>query len=83
VIIDEAHNVIDAISSMYSETVHFTQLSMAMSQLTQYHDRYQSRLKVKNIRYIKILYLISVFMEVLSKPSNKPESAADLEDSVQ
>ncbi|KAM8971856.1 ATP-dependent DNA helicase DDX11 [Pelodytes ibericus] len=66
VIIDEAHNLIDTITCIYSSQVSGSQLCQAHSQLAQYMDRYRSRLKAKNLMYIKqILYLLEKFVEVL------------------
>ncbi|KAM9311458.1 ATP-dependent DNA helicase DDX11 [Gastrophryne carolinensis] len=66
VIIDEAHNLIDTITGMYSSQVTGTQLCQAHSQLAQYMERYRSRLKAKNLMYIKqILFLLEKFVGAL------------------
>ncbi|BDD63249.1 ATP-dependent DNA helicase chl1 [Monascus purpureus] len=52
VIIDEAHNLMDAISNIHSVTVTLSQLRMAHSQLTAYARRFKTRLKGKNRSYI-------------------------------
>ncbi|XP_041487787.1 ATP-dependent DNA helicase DDX11 isoform X1 [Microtus oregoni] len=66
VIIDEAHNLIDTITSIYSTEVNGSQLCQAHSQLLQYMERYRKRLKAKNLMYIKqILYLLEKFVAVL------------------
>ncbi|KAM4747335.1 ATP-dependent DNA helicase DDX11 [Rhinophrynus dorsalis] len=66
VIIDEAHNLIDTITCMYSSQVSGSQLCQAHSQLLQYMDRYRSRLKAKNLMYVKqILYLLEKLVGVL------------------
>ncbi|KAM5239189.1 ATP-dependent DNA helicase DDX11 [Ctenodactylus gundi] len=66
VIIDEAHNLIDAITGMHSIEVSGAQLCQAHSQLLQYMDRYRKRLKAKNLMYVKqILYLLEKFVAVL------------------
>uniref|UniRef100_A0A8C0WM15 ATP-dependent DNA helicase DDX11 n=1 Tax=Castor canadensis TaxID=51338 RepID=A0A8C0WM15_CASCN len=66
VIIDEAHNLIDAITGMHSAEVSGSQLCQAHSQLLQYMERYGKRLKAKNLMYIKqILYLLEKFVAVL------------------
>ncbi|XP_038196403.1 ATP-dependent DNA helicase DDX11 isoform X2 [Arvicola amphibius] len=66
VIIDEAHNLIDTITSIYSTEVNGSQLCQAHSQLLQYMERYGKRLKAKNLMYIKqILYLLEKFVAVL------------------
>uniref|UniRef100_A0A8C5SRR9 DEAD/H-box helicase 11 n=1 Tax=Laticauda laticaudata TaxID=8630 RepID=A0A8C5SRR9_LATLA len=66
VIIDEAHNLIDTIASIYSTQVTGSQLCRAHSQLLQYMERYRKRLKAKNLMYIKqILFLLERFVAVL------------------
>ncbi|XP_052606159.1 ATP-dependent DNA helicase DDX11 isoform X3 [Peromyscus californicus insignis] len=66
VIIDEAHNLIDTITNIYSTEVNGSQLCQAYSQLLQYMERYGKRLKAKNLMYIKqILYLLEKFVAVL------------------
>ncbi|KAM4819814.1 ATP-dependent DNA helicase DDX11 [Thomomys bottae] len=66
VLIDEAHNLMDAIASMYGAEVSGAQLCQAHSQLLQYSERYGKRLKAKNLMYIKqILYLLEKFVAVL------------------
>ncbi|KAL1764748.1 putative ATP-dependent DNA helicase DDX11 isoform X1 [Sigmodon hispidus] len=66
VIIDEAHNLMDTITSIYSTEVNGSQLCQAYSQLLQYLERYGKRLKAKNLMYIKqILYLLEKFVAVL------------------
>ncbi|XP_069821453.1 ATP-dependent DNA helicase DDX11 isoform X2 [Dendropsophus ebraccatus] len=66
VIVDEAHNLIDTITGMYSCQVTGAQLCQAHSQLTQYAERYRSRLKAKNLMYIKqLLFLLERFVGAL------------------
>ncbi|XP_033888563.3 ATP-dependent DNA helicase DDX11 isoform X1 [Acipenser ruthenus] len=66
VIIDEAHNLIDTITCIHSTLVTGAQLCCAHSQLTQYMERYRSRLKAKNLMYIKqILYVLESLVRVL------------------
>ncbi|XP_068133761.1 ATP-dependent DNA helicase DDX11 isoform X2 [Hyperolius riggenbachi] len=66
VIIDEAHNLIDTITGIYSCQVTGAQLCQAHSQLAQYMERYRTRLKAKNLMYIKqILFLLEKFVVAL------------------
>lgn len=53
VIFDEAHNLIDAISAIYSVMIEKSVIERSKSQLNIYLDRYKSRLSGKNIVYIK------------------------------
>ncbi|XP_025020448.1 ATP-dependent DNA helicase DDX11 isoform X1 [Python bivittatus] len=72
VIIDEAHNLIDTIASIYSTQVTGSQLCCAHSQLWQYMERYRKCLKAKNLMYIKqILFLLEKFVAVLGGNVNQ------------
>uniref|UniRef100_A0A669F742 ATP-dependent DNA helicase DDX11 n=1 Tax=Oreochromis niloticus TaxID=8128 RepID=A0A669F742_ORENI len=65
-IIDEAHNLSDTLSCIHSAELSGAQLCRAHSQLIQYADRYKSRLKAKNLMYIKqILFVIEGLVRVL------------------
>ncbi|XP_034541950.1 ATP-dependent DNA helicase DDX11 isoform X1 [Notolabrus celidotus] len=78
VIIDEAHNLSDTLSCIHSAELSGAQLCRAHSQLTQYSDRYKSRLKAKNLMYIKqILFVIEGLVRVLGgKVGQNPQSQA-------
>uniref|UniRef100_A0AAQ5ZJ84 ATP-dependent DNA helicase DDX11 n=1 Tax=Amphiprion ocellaris TaxID=80972 RepID=A0AAQ5ZJ84_AMPOC len=70
VIIDEAHNLSDTLSCIHSAELTGAQLCRAQSQLTQYADRYKSRLKAKNLMYIKqILFVIEGLVRALGGES--------------
>ncbi|KAI8900050.1 helicase C-terminal domain-containing protein [Globomyces pollinis-pini] len=53
VIIDEAHNVIDAINSIHSAIVEEQQIHLALEQLERYYDRYKTKFNGKTSLYIK------------------------------
>ncbi|XP_028441239.1 ATP-dependent DNA helicase DDX11 isoform X2 [Perca flavescens] len=76
VIIDEAHNLSDTLSCIHSAELNGAQLCRVHSQLTQYADRYKSRLKAKNLMYIKqILFVIEGLVRVLGgKVGQNPQS---------
>nr|XP_046251064.1 ATP-dependent DNA helicase DDX11 [Scatophagus argus]XP_046251065.1 ATP-dependent DNA helicase DDX11 [Scatophagus argus] len=76
VIIDEAHNLSDTLSCIHSAELSGAQLCRAYSQLTQYAERYKSRLKAKNVMYIKqILFVIEGLVRVLGgKVGQNPQS---------
>ncbi|PGH12564.1 hypothetical protein AJ79_04185 [Helicocarpus griseus UAMH5409] len=60
VIIDEAHNLMDAISNIHSVSVSLTQLQLAIYQLTTYAQKYKTRLKGSNRVYItQVLRLVN------------------------
>lgn len=66
VIIDEAHNLMDAISSIHSVTVSLVQLQTAIPQLTTYARKFKDRLKGKNRNYIaQIIRLVTSIAEYL------------------
>ena len=58
VIVDEAHNLLDTITHIHSAEVTGRQLCMAHTQLSQYMERYRSRLNPKNLLYVKQIRLI-------------------------
>ena len=60
VIVDEAHNLIDAISQLNSCVLTLKDVQRSRNHLGQYLSRYQKRLLGKNIVYIKqISYILS------------------------
>jgi chromosome transmission fidelity protein 1 len=58
VIIDEAHNLVEAINQMHGSDISLMQLQIAIDSLQQYITRFQSRLHGKNIYYLNILQTI-------------------------
>uniref|UniRef100_A0A3Q2Y8N9 DEAD/H (Asp-Glu-Ala-Asp/His) box helicase 11 n=1 Tax=Hippocampus comes TaxID=109280 RepID=A0A3Q2Y8N9_HIPCM len=65
-IIDEAHNLSDTLSCIHSAELSGAQLCRAHSQLSQYAERFRSRLKAKNVMYIKqVLFVIEGLVRVL------------------
>lgn len=71
VIIDEAHNLINAISSIYSINVSIAQLKRCQAQLEMYLMKFRNRLKGKNKVYVmqvtRILSTLSSYLEELGK----------------
>lgn len=53
VIVDEAHNILEAINGMYSALLTGKQLMEALAQTQLYFERYETRLKEKNAAYVK------------------------------
>ncbi|XP_077373159.1 ATP-dependent DNA helicase DDX11 [Festucalex cinctus] len=76
VIIDEAHNLSDTLSCIHSSELSGAQLCRAHSQLSQYAERFRSRLKAKNVMYIKqVLFVIEGLVRVLGgKVGPNPQS---------
>lgn len=72
VIIDEAHNLIDTITAIHTITIHSQQMGTALSQLSQYLQRYKSRLLGKNIVYIKqIMTIVKSTIRLLESNTQK------------
>lgn len=71
-IIDEAHNLIDTITAIHTITIHSQQMRTALSQLSQYLQRYKSRLLGKNIVYIKqIMTIVKSVIGLLESHTQK------------
>lgn len=85
VIIDEAHNLMDAISNIHSVTVSLSQLQTSISQLTTYARKFKNRLKGKNRSYVaQVIRLVSSIVDHLrsinesKKPPEGSLQASDL-----
>ncbi|KAJ5885299.1 Helicase-like DEXD box c2 type [Penicillium taxi] len=84
VIIDEAHNLMDAISGIHSVTVSLQQLQTAISQLTTYARKFKTRLKGKNRSYvaqvIRLVSSIANHLHVISQQNSSegPVKASEL-----
>ncbi|KAI7865468.1 helicase C-terminal domain-containing protein [Spinellus fusiger] len=67
VIVDEAHNLIETISSIHTVSLTLYQSRTALSQLGMYMARYKERLLGKNIGYIKqIAVIIKALIQILN-----------------
>ncbi|GKZ51100.1 ATP-dependent DNA helicase chl1 [Aspergillus brasiliensis] len=77
IIIDEAHNLMDAISNIHSVTVSLSQLQTSLSQLTIYARKFKTRLKGKNRSYvaqvIRLLSSIAAHLRSLLESEKAPE----------
>ncbi|KAI9886565.1 MAG: hypothetical protein M1823_001607 [Watsoniomyces obsoletus] len=75
VIIDEAHNLMDTISNIYSVNVSLKQILRARAQLGVYLQRFRNRLKGKNRVYIaqtvRLLDSLTGYMEDKSRRSEQ------------
>ncbi|XP_012940455.1 ATP-dependent DNA helicase DDX11, partial [Aplysia californica] len=66
VVIDEAHNLLETINNIHSVEITATQIFKAHSQLSQYEKKFRSRLKAKNLLYVRqILFVLSHLAAVL------------------
>lgn len=69
---DEAHNLLETISSINSKTISAQQLRTALLQITQYQQKYQNRLSAKSVLPIKqLLFFISQLSKFAGESSNK------------
>ncbi|CAF3347822.1 unnamed protein product [Rotaria socialis] len=73
VIIDEAHNLPDAICSMHSNEISGNQLIDSYGQLSRYHEKYKNRLTAKNLLAIKQLLDVQInLIKTLCSKENLP-----------
>ncbi|KAL5043405.1 hypothetical protein BDW71DRAFT_187975 [Aspergillus fruticulosus] len=74
IIVDEAHNLMDAICNIHSVTVTLSQLKTSIFQLTTYARKFKTRLKGKNRSYIaQVIRLISSIADHLQSISNSKQ----------
>ncbi|XP_076825562.1 ATP-dependent DNA helicase DDX11-like isoform X2 [Clavelina lepadiformis] len=77
VIIDEAHNLVEAINNMYSCQVSLREVEKSLSQLQQYAQKFNKRLKAKNLFYVKqILFILRHLAMVMVKQRQSTSPAA-------
>jgi chromosome transmission fidelity protein 1 len=55
IIIDEAHNLIDAIAQIHSVEITDSHVTQSITQLNNYVNRYKSRFSAKNMLYLRHL----------------------------
>ncbi|KAK5643588.1 hypothetical protein RI129_007433 [Pyrocoelia pectoralis] len=68
VIVDEAHNLLDALAQMYSSEITLQQLQEAFSRLRAYKQRYSKKFTAHNLLCInQILFVISGIIHLLDK----------------
>ncbi|KRT83357.1 hypothetical protein AMK59_4066 [Oryctes borbonicus] len=75
VIIDEAHNLLEAISQMYSSEVTYLQLFHSHKQLKNYKAKYSTRFSAPNLLGInQLIFIINKLLEVLDKRASISEN---------
>ncbi|OUC47610.1 DNA repair helicase [Trichinella nativa] len=75
VIVDEAHNLLETIESMYRFEICFQKLNLAKQQLQQYIQRYQSKFSAKNLLHLRHFETVLKFSaNFLEKAVGKGES---------
>ncbi|KAJ5152871.1 uncharacterized protein N7482_009349 [Penicillium canariense] len=84
VIIDEAHNLMDAIAGIHSVAVSLSQLQTAITQLTTYARKFKNRLKGKNRNYvaqvIRLVSSIASHLQGISQQKGSPEGSVQSSD---
>lgn len=81
VIVDEAHNLMDAIAGIYSVSVTLDQVQQARAQLTVYLQRFRNKLKGKNRVYVaQTVRLLDSLIAYLQSKNADPKSADGLVD---
>ncbi|KAH7115236.1 helicase C-terminal domain-containing protein [Dendryphion nanum] len=73
VIVDEAHNLMDAIVGIHSLSVTLTQVQQARAQLTVYLQRFRNKLKGKNRVYVaQIIRILDSIVSYLQQQNATP-----------
>lgn len=68
VIIDEAHNLLEAMAQMYNSEVNLNQLKHAVHQLKCYKKRFSTRFSAKNLLSInQLTFVVNKLLEFLGK----------------
>ena len=70
IIIDESHNIIDAINSIHSILISDKLLKAGLEQLANYYEKYKMKLAPKNSLYIKQLMLLISRLSSLGTEKN-------------
>lgn len=66
IIIDEAHNLLDTISSIYSSEVSLDQLQKSLKQLSCYKKKYVTRFSSKNLLFInQIIFVVKRLLKII------------------
>lgn len=82
VIIDEAHNLMDAIAGIYSVQVSQSQVQQARAQITVYLQKFKTRLKGKNRVYVaqtlRILDSIIDYLQSINTDSRDDDGLVDM-----
>ncbi|KAI9659264.1 MAG: ATP-dependent DNA helicase chl1 [Trizodia sp. TS-e1964] len=79
VIVDEAHNLMDAITNIHSATISLSQLKRSREQIGIYLQKFRNKLKGKNRVYVtQIVRLIDSFATYLQDKTSVKESSDGL-----
>ncbi|XP_055378737.1 ATP-dependent DNA helicase DDX11 [Condylostylus longicornis] len=70
VIVDEAHNLLDTLSNIYSAGVDLIQLNSALVQLTKYKERYFNKFSTNNLLKInQIIFIVKRLIKIMCEES--------------
>lgn len=73
VIIDEAHNLLDTISSIHSLSITYSQISQSLKALEFYKTKFESRLTGRNlISLSKLIQVVKYLYQFFKAAKNKP-----------
>jgi chromosome transmission fidelity protein 1 len=82
VIIDEAHNLMDAIAGIYSVSITLTQAQQARMQLTVYLQKFRNKLKGKNRVYlaqtVRILDSVIAYLQRMKDDTRLTDGEIDM-----
>ncbi|KAK6739707.1 hypothetical protein RB195_008292 [Necator americanus] len=79
-VLDEAHNVLETLGSLYSAEVTSVSTTLALSLVREYIDIYRSRLKAKNLMYVKqILAVVAAIDQYLRKNSSNSDEVLTIQ----
>lgn len=73
IVLDEAHNVLTTINSLYSAEVSEKSLTLALRLIREYNAKYKLRLKAKNLLYMKQLEQLTSKMLIFLSSQSKEE----------
>lgn len=80
VVIDEAHNLLDTISQIYSSSISLTQVSIIRKALKSYTKKFLCKMSAGNrINISKLSKLVSIIYKFLSNPSPNKKSGTTIE----
>ncbi|CAP35860.1 Protein CBR-CHL-1 [Caenorhabditis briggsae] len=73
IVLDEAHNVLTTINSLYSAEISEKSLSLALRLIREYNAKYKLRLKAKNLLYMKQLEQLTSKMLIFLNSQSKED----------
>jgi len=72
VIVDEAHNLLETLTSVYSVEIRLAHLEILNSQITRYMTKYNTRFNPLNLMYLKqLIFVLKKLIAILSESSDE------------